>query len=86
VAGLVAIAPAGIESFQAPAAVPPALLLWGENDEVVPVSRAQELASRMPGSRVEILPAASHACYLDAPARFHELVTSFARDVFARAQ
>jgi pimeloyl-ACP methyl ester carboxylesterase len=85
VAGLVAIAPAASESFQlSSGSMPPALILWGEKDEVLPVARARELADHMPGARVEILPAASHACYLDAPGRFHELLVSFTREVFAR--
>jgi len=87
VAGLVAIAPAASESFQlSSGSMPPALILWGEKDEVLPVTRARELADHMPGARVEILPAASHACYLDAPGRFHELLVSFTREVFARGQ
>ena len=87
VAGFVPIAPAGIDDFapQAGARVP-TLILWGEKDEIVPVARATELAGRLPGARVEILPGASHPCYLDRPELFHGLLVAFAREAFGGAR
>jgi len=83
VAGFLPIAPAGIDEFQPPAGLAfPTLILWGEEDEQLPVARAGDLAAKLPRARVEILAGASHPCYLDAPERFHYLLLAFAREVF----
>jgi abhydrolase domain-containing protein 14 len=77
VVGLVLIAPAGAQSFTPRADVPPTLLLWGADDDIVPLSVGQDLAARAPGARLEVFPGAGHACYLQQPERFHELLEGF---------
>ena len=84
VAGLVAIAPAGAEDFAPEAWKTPALLLWGERDDVIPLAQGRALAERLDGARLEVLPGASHPCYLDQPERFHALLLEFL-DSVARA-
>jgi hypothetical protein len=76
-AGLVAIAPAGSEGFAPERCSTPVLLVWGERDEVVPLERGHALAARLSGARLEVLPGAAHACYLEQPERFHALLLEF---------
>lgn len=47
----------------------PTLLLWGENDAVLPASYAQKFASGIDGgaARVQTVPGAGHLAYLDQP-------------------
>lgn len=77
VAGLIAIAPAGADGFAPGSWTTPTLLVWGENDEVIPVAQGRALAERLSGARLEILPGASHPCYLDQTERFHALLLEF---------
>lgn len=77
VAGFVPIAPACIEQVKGPVSVP-TLVLWGAKDRILPPERATRLAELIPDSQTVILPDAGHPCYLDRPARFHELLVDFA--------
>jgi len=77
VAALVAIAPAGAEGFDPGGGCPLTLLLWGERDETIPLAQGRALAARLVGARLEVLPGASHPCYLDQPERFHALLLEF---------
>jgi dienelactone hydrolase len=79
VAALVAIAPAGADALPSDCKTP-TLLLWGEQDEVIPVAQGRALAARLRSARLEVFPGASHPCYLDEPARFHALLLGFLRD------
>jgi pimeloyl-ACP methyl ester carboxylesterase len=78
-AGLVAVAPVGIEqNLEAlRGSSLHALLVWGENDQVVPLAAADRLAAALTDVRKVVLPGAGHACYLDAPERFHVELLDF---------
>lgn len=43
----------------------PTLILWGDNDQVVPLRTGKVLAARMPHARLEIIPDAGHVPMLD---------------------
>jgi pimeloyl-ACP methyl ester carboxylesterase len=45
----------------------PTLVIWGEADPWIPAARAAELARRIPGARLEILPTAGHLVQEDQP-------------------
>jgi abhydrolase domain-containing protein 14 len=79
VAGLVGVAPAGIEEHRAALAQArvPVLLLWGGEDAVIPVAAGRDLLETLPGGELVVLPGAGHACYLDQPAAFHEALLAF---------
>lgn len=79
VAGFVAVAPVGIREHldQLAGAELPALLIWGENDRVVPLSNAEALAKVLPQSRQVALAGAGHPCYLDQPDAFHRELLAF---------
>jgi pimeloyl-ACP methyl ester carboxylesterase len=45
----------------------PTLVIWGEADRWIPAARGAELARRIPGARLEILPTAGHLVQEDQP-------------------
>lgn len=55
----------------------PTLMLWGDSDAFAPPSRGQEVASRMPDARFEVIPDAGHVPYLDGPDRIAAAITGF---------
>lgn len=79
-AGYVAVAPVGITVFteQVQKIQVPALLIWGSNDNIVPVEQADELLKVMPMAEKVILQNAGHACYMGATREFHEHLIKFA--------
>lgn len=80
-AGFVAVAPAGIDTFDRPPAAPviPSLLVWGADDDVIPRDQADELLAELPGSRLEVIPSAGHAPYDDQPDAFSDVLLTFLR-------
>ncbi|MGY1455634.1 alpha/beta fold hydrolase [Streptomyces sp. SS8] len=46
----------------------PVTVCWGEQDTWIPVAKAHELASLVPGARLRLIPGAGHLVPLDAPA------------------
>lgn len=78
-AGLVPVAPVGIDDFASKlqAVKLPALIFWGERDAVVPLAKGRKLESLLAGSKLIVLPDAEHPCYLDQPERFHALLLEF---------
>lgn len=65
----------------APGIAVPTLLLHGEKDARAPRSVADDLQSRIPGSRLVVLPDVGHVCNLEAPAAFNAAVRTFLRSV-----
>ena len=57
----------------------PTLVLWGRDDALVPVAYAEEFASRIAGSRVEVFEDCGHALQADQPEQTFRLVTEFLR-------
>jgi pimeloyl-ACP methyl ester carboxylesterase len=57
----------------------PALLVWGEEDRLVPPVYADEFARRLPGARREIVDGAGHAPQLEQPEAVARLVRDFAK-------
>ena len=56
---------------------PPTLILHGENDELVPPANAHHLAQHIKGSRLVLIPAASHVFTTDQPDQTVQLITEF---------
>ncbi len=75
----VPIAPAGLGRYgQGLQGSPvPTLVLWGSEDRVFPASGAASLGARFESAEVHIFEGASHPCYLDQPAVFHEVLLDF---------
>jgi pimeloyl-ACP methyl ester carboxylesterase len=55
----------------------PTLLIWGENDTMVPPSVGQILRTKIANSRLVILKNASHVSMYDQPQQFNRLVEAF---------
>jgi pimeloyl-ACP methyl ester carboxylesterase len=55
----------------------PTLVIWGSNDQIVPVEQADELIKRLPNARKVVLANAGHACYMRATDEFHEHIIKF---------
>ena len=59
----------------------PTLILWGKQDEMVPVRRAKQLHALLPDSRLVFLDRAGHECYQRQPERFHREVVTFLKSL-----
>ena len=59
------------------AAEVPVLLVWGEQDPMIPVAHARVAHQTIPGSRLTIFPAAGHFPHRDHPRRFVEVLLDF---------
>ncbi len=57
----------------------PILLIWGDQDNVTPLSLGQRLAAANPNARLEILRGAGHLALDDAPGAIAQLVSDFVR-------
>ena len=79
VAGFVPVAPGAIDGHLRvlPKVRVPSLVVWGENDDIIPVERSDELTAALQDSRRVILKGAGHACYLDRPDEFHAELERF---------
>jgi pimeloyl-ACP methyl ester carboxylesterase len=55
----------------------PVLVVWGEDDRLVPVRDAHEFGRLIPDAQVEVWPDTGHVAMLERPAAFNELVERF---------
>lgn len=79
VSGYVPVAPAAIDQYASKLSQVkvPTLIVWGEKDEIVPLSVSEKLEAAIPGSRRFVMKGASHPCYLDDPDAFHAELLEF---------
>lgn len=63
----------------------PALVICGDEDAITPPALSEELASLIPGSKLQILKGASHLANLDKPAEFNRLIDDFLSAIEAEA-
>lgn len=62
----------------------PTLILVGECDVVTPLSSSQAMHRRIPGSELQIVPAAGHLSNLENPDAFNQFLLDFLRRVINR--
>ncbi len=55
----------------------PTMLVWGDADQIIPVSHAYEAHEAMPASRLEILPGAGHFPQVERPAMVIDALRDF---------
>jgi pimeloyl-ACP methyl ester carboxylesterase len=55
----------------------PTLVLWGEDDALVPLAHGERYAQLIPGARLEVIPACGHAAAFERPDEVAALATSF---------
>jgi pimeloyl-ACP methyl ester carboxylesterase len=57
----------------------PTMLVWGEQDRIIPVAHGERAHELMPHSRLEVLPRAGHFPFNDDPDWFVEVLGDFIR-------
>lgn len=55
----------------------PTLLVWGENDPLVPVQYGEAMQREIKGARLEVIPRAAHVAMWDAPDAFNRVALEF---------
>ena len=55
----------------------PTLVVWGEQDKVLPVSQARAAAARLPEGRLVVIPQCGHVPHLERPDRFLQAIHAF---------
>jgi pimeloyl-ACP methyl ester carboxylesterase len=55
----------------------PLLLVWGENDPIIPADHAREAHAQLPSSRLEIFEETGHVPQLERPGRFIAVLERF---------
>lgn len=55
----------------------PTLIVWGEHDQIIPVSHAHTAHEAIAGSRLELLADAGHFPHTETPERFLEVLLDF---------
>jgi pimeloyl-ACP methyl ester carboxylesterase len=55
----------------------PTLVVWGEEDEPIPLKLAQPLVDRLGGAPLVVLPDAGHVCNLEQPEAFNRAIEEF---------
>lgn len=53
------------------------LVVWGQADQWLPASYAEEYGRRIPGATVKVVPGAGHNVHEDAPEQVNPLLTAF---------
>ena len=61
----------------------PTAVIWGELDPWIPVARGVELADRIPGARVHVIPGSGHLVQEDEPGPLFELLAGHLEGIFA---
>ena len=59
----------------------PTLLVWGENDPLVPLVYGEAMQQEIAGSRLVVIPGAAHVAMWDRPAEFNRIALSFLSEV-----
>lgn len=59
------------------AAAMPVLIVWGDQDHIIPVSHAYAAHEAIPGSRLEIFEGGGHFPHVEQPDRFVEVLADF---------
>ncbi len=55
----------------------PTLIVWGENDPVIPIKYADDFVSSIKDCRIVTMDNCGHTPYVDDPKRFSKLVLDF---------
>lgn len=55
----------------------PTLLVWGDEDRLVPMTHARRLARAIAGARLEVVPASGHMPFIERPDEFLRVVRPF---------
>jgi abhydrolase domain-containing protein 14 len=75
----IAVGPVGIRSLgtQLGRISIPLLAIWGDKDTISPPADSKILKDHVKNAEIRIMDGAGHACYLDEPVKFTEIVKDF---------
>ena len=62
----------------------PTLIVWGDQDTIIPVAHARKAHEAIPNSQLEIMEGVSHFPQVEEPVRFVEILTNFFRTTGTR--
>lgn len=57
----------------------PTLVVWGEEDDLVPLASGRQLHELLDGSRLCVIPGTNHFCMFERPQDFHNALLPFLR-------
>jgi pimeloyl-ACP methyl ester carboxylesterase len=79
ISGFVAVAPVGIPTYreQLHKVTAPILTVWGEQDQIVPISDAELLVNSVNRGQLVVIPNGSHAPYMSNPSLFNKELLQF---------
>ncbi|MHB8086182.1 MAG: alpha/beta fold hydrolase [Dehalococcoidia bacterium] len=60
----------------------PVLIIWGEQDKVIPPVYAQRFKEAIPAARLIMVPEAGHLAQVDSPQIFNSAIRTFAGEIF----
>jgi pimeloyl-ACP methyl ester carboxylesterase len=63
----------------------PTLLVWGENDPLVPLQYGRAMQQEIAGAKLVVIPRAAHVAMWDAPEEFNRALLEFLGEVEGRA-
>ncbi len=63
----------------------PHLIIWGENDRIIPVAHAREAAHMLPAAHVHVIPHCGHWPQAEKAAEFNRLVLEFLTGTLGRS-
>ena len=55
----------------------PTLIIWGQDDRLLPVAQAKAAAKELPNAQLRVMPEAGHTPFIDQPQQFNDAVLSF---------
>ena len=58
----------------------PTLILWGQQDEWIPIEKGRELNEVIPGSKLCIIPESGHLVIEEKPEKLVEEIQAFLRE------
>lgn len=58
----------------------PTLVIWGENDDLVPLTLGRRLHASLAGARLHILSGTNHFCMFEKPREFNQALLAFLRE------
>ncbi|HSG42059.1 MAG TPA: alpha/beta hydrolase [Anaerolineales bacterium] len=81
ITGFVAVAPVGIPTYQEKlkAITAPVLAVWGENDNLIPISDAELLVDSVEQGELLMIQGGTHAPYLSEPELFNQNLLQFTK-------
>jgi len=84
IAGFVAVAPIGIPAHREHlvAIAVPVLAVWGENDNLIPISDANLLVDSVKQGQLLVIEGGTHAPYMSEPELFNQKLLEFAASCF----